>query len=139
MNKRFDLRRYFPPGMKLSGYVQFFVTGYPCSGIYSILFFIPFGDALNDLYVFTETGRIIREDAVMRNFHTIIGNSFIGYLILAVFSLTMIFSTYLYYHSGGSKSIYLMKRIPSFPTPSILTYLHGSQLRELTYKRYWMK
>ena len=113
MKRRIDLRRYFPPGMKLSGYIQFFVTAYLCSGLYAALFFIPFGDAISNLYDYTSEGRVLREDAVMRNFTVILGNSYIGYLIIAVFSLMMIFSTYLYYRQGGSKSIYLMRRIPS--------------------------
>jgi len=111
--KMIDIRRYHPPGMEIKGFVQFFVTGFLLAGLYADLFFIGFGNALDNLYHYPKGEKTLIPDAVMKDFYELLDGAYMGYILLAVFSVMMIFFNYIYYFQNGSKSIYLMKRLPN--------------------------
>jgi len=105
-----DLSRFAPPGLELRQEKQFFLTGLVCAFVYSLLFLIPLRHAWNNLY--QNVGeRILLPGAVMKDFGALLENSLAGFLVLACCMIGWIVYHYLY-HYQGSRSIYLMKRLP---------------------------
>lgn len=88
------------------------VAGLIVSTLLSLIFPGRFMDRYYDLYEITKTTRILRPGAQMESFASLMSGVLLGFLIMA---LTMIpLAVYHYrYHFQGSKSIYLMRRLPS--------------------------
>ncbi len=115
---RFEcLKRFSPPGMELKSELACFFTGMGCSTLYSMLFLTRYARERRALFDPYGTGSLI-DGAVMPDFHLLLGlqsteeNILIGFAISAVIMLSFIIFRYMYYRQG-SKSIYLMKRLPA--------------------------
>ena len=110
------LKRYAPPGMELRSELVCFIVGICASFFYSMSFLINYFQHRDNLFDTNETGKLI-EGAVMEDFYVLLGfdgkyeQVFIGFLITAIVMLGFTILHYSYYRQG-SKSIYLMKRLP---------------------------
>lgn len=108
-----DLSGYVPPGMDWEEKTDRFFTWMLCAAIFALCaFLLQYIGALNDLYEYNGVnGRIRIPDTVMADFHTLMDWVFAGYQLMA---LSMFFAArrHYAYHHQGSKSIYLMRRLP---------------------------
>lgn len=111
-NKKFDLEKYAPPGVNVKHQIDFFVTGNIISIIASLYFFVEYFNEYQDLFEFDGETRVLIEGAMMPDFPLILGKFLVGCLIMAVCMMFYVVFYYSYYYQGGSKSIYLMKRLP---------------------------
>ncbi len=110
---RYDFAPYAPMGFPIRQEINLFGFGLGASFSYfTITFLSRFSTARNALYEFTFTGkRILIEGAKMPDFSLIIRYSYGGFVLVSIFALAAILYHYLY-HKQGSKSIYLMRRLP---------------------------
>lgn len=110
--KKFDAERLAPPGFPLVTEQALFWIGMALAACYSLLFFPRFSDALNTLYIDYGGGNTaLNPSAVMPDFKEVLGSSLYGFPTVAC---SMTFFVLLHYtsFSQGSKSIYLMRRLP---------------------------
>ena len=107
------LARNLPPGYEFKNEVKAVSVSFAGGVIISLFgFFIEYSSARQFLYLQTGTVRILDENAVMPDFVYILGGKLNILLILA--GLAFVISSaihYAYFHSG-SKSFYLMLRLP---------------------------
>lgn len=108
-----DLSGYVPPGMDWEYKVDRFCTWMSCAALFALCaFMLQYIDTLNDLYVYKGVnGRARIPGAVMADFYTLMDWVFVGYQLIAVSMLFSARRNYAYHHQG-SKSIYLMRRLP---------------------------
>lgn len=107
-----DISRYAPPGLNLAPERNFFLTGLVCALLYSLGFFGRLTRAVNALYETRRGVRVLLEGAVMEDFAAVLGGALAGFLVLALCMLAFLIYHYTY-HRQGSRSIYLMRRLPS--------------------------
>lgn len=107
---KIDWTKYTPPGMDLSQEKGFFITGMFCSALYSLFFLNRYWDANEALWKRGEP-KELWPGAQIEPFFELLDKYLIGYLILAVCMLGLVALHYAYYRQG-SKSIYLMRRLP---------------------------
>lgn len=102
-----------PPGASVKTIRDVLWSGITVSGLYSLTFLIRYIDKRESLFYTDSVGRKhLTEGALMPDFADIIGDSLGLFWILAVALLGFIIYHYMYYRRG-SKSIYLMRRLPS--------------------------
>lgn len=107
-----DWTRMAPPGMELSGMRRTMITGLTLSVIGSFGFLFRYMDAYADLFDRINGVKVLHSGAMMPAFAELLGGFLNGFLIMAVVMLGFIFYHYNYHHQE-SKSIYLMRRLPS--------------------------
>lgn len=107
-----DLARWAPPGFDLRFELQFFLTGLAASALYSALYLLRLENALENLYAINDkNARILLPDAEMPPFAELLENSLSWFGILTLAAAA--FAVWHYaYHRMGSRSIYLMRRLP---------------------------
>ena len=105
------LFRLSPPGYELRFESRFFAWGLVLSVLFSTGFLMRFGDARNGLYNYQAGRKTLLPGAVMPDMSELLGGALSGFLILALCMLAMTALRYAY-HRQGSKSIYLMRRLP---------------------------
>ncbi|NLB89630.1 MAG: hypothetical protein GX786_00185 [Clostridiales bacterium] len=112
--KKPNMIRWAPPGLNLKPEKQFFFIGMLCAVLYSFMFFIRYGNARFDLYIYSPASntRILIPGAVMPDFYLLLEYYWAGLAVLAICMLALIIYHYVY-HWQGSKSIYLMRRLPN--------------------------
>lgn len=112
--RKIDLSRHMPPGLEETEERNFFRFSLSAATVYSMLFFIRFFSALSELYAVDRMTRerVLLEDAVMTDFAELYSGLWRGYAILAAAMIFFILRHYLY-HRRGTKSIYLMRRLPN--------------------------
>jgi hypothetical protein len=106
------LSRHAPQGINIHSEVKYYITGLICAFFYSLLFLIRYGNALSNLYRWKGNERVLLTDAIMDDFVIILDTALMGFVIVALASLILVIYHYVYHHQG-SKSIYLMKRLPN--------------------------
>ena len=111
-NKKFDLEKYAPPGVNIKQQIDFFITGNIISLIASLYFFVVYFSKYQDLYEFDGESRVLIEGKMMPDFPLILDKFLAGFLIMAVCMMFYVIFYYVCYYQDGSKSIYLMKRLP---------------------------
>jgi len=109
--KKIDLARHAPPGMELSFHRNLFEIGLVVAFLYSLKFLTRFSRLRSFLYDWDKTGKTLREGAEMADFAYIVDGALLLFYILAFAMLMTAILNYAY-HRQGSKSIYLMKRLP---------------------------
>lgn len=112
MKLNIDFSRYAPLGINLGREGRFYVGGMVCAFAYSLSFLTRYGSAHSRLYTWIENKRTIRPGTVMEDFYQLLGSALTGFVIVAMCALVIIIYHYVY-HRQGSKSIYLMKRLPN--------------------------
>lgn len=108
-----DFSRYAPAGADLQPQRRTFMLGAAAAWLYSLGFVFRCIDARSMLYTYNalEGRRILRGDAVMPDFVQLLDKALLGFGFLALVMLG--FSIFYYaYHRQGSRSIYLMRRLP---------------------------
>jgi len=105
------LTKNAPPGADILVQTNRFFAGLVGIGLWSLGFLFRYSSARNHLFYTGEFGRYLKSDAMMPEFRYLIGNAMLGvWVTLLILALCVILN----YHSfhQGSKSIYLMKRLP---------------------------
>ena len=110
--KNFNMEKYAPPGVNIQQQIDFFITGNIISLIVSLYFFVEYFNEYQRLFEFDGEKRILLIDAIMPDFPLVLNKFLIGFFIMAVCMLFYVIFYYSYYYQNGSKSIYLMKRLP---------------------------
>lgn len=105
------LRQLAPPGYGLWHEMRVFLWGLCFSILYSVGFVVRFNDARNGLYNFLGGKKTLLTDVLMPDMGELLGSALAGFLILALCMSATIFFRYAYFWQG-SKSIYLMRRLP---------------------------
>ena len=107
-------RKFSPPGMDITRELVLYLVGLALAAITALTFFAGYTQARNALYDYDQLLKkmILRENAVIADFDSVLAQSLSGFIILSVCVTLFIAFRYTYY-SQGSQSIYLMKRLPS--------------------------
>lgn len=108
---RIDLTRYAPPGVDIYREKKWFVAGMLTGVFCSMDFFIRYFNRRANLYIRAGTKMVLDTNAVMPDFAEVLGGSLLFFLIPAVFMAATALYHYAY-HYQGSRSIYLMRRLP---------------------------
>lgn len=103
---------FAPPGIGTDKELSGFIGGLMGAWLLSHRFFKNYSEARALLYHDPGTKRVLIEGAVMTDFSILLGDSLISFQVFAVFFLSVVIWHYLCYRQG-SKSIYLMKRLPN--------------------------
>jgi len=110
MREYFD--KHLPPGMNPGDEQRFVKIGLVLSTLLGGLDLIQYFTELSNLYRYREGKRWLDESMTMPDFAEIFVRFPIGFSILAVCMLGFVIYHYVYYYRG-SKSIYLMRRLPN--------------------------
>lgn len=114
--KKIDFSSYLPLGFEWKYERRLFIGGIILSVLYGSLFFIRLDNAWGQLFELVwKDGKIVRngvmEGAVMRDFVDLLHNALFGFLIVGLCMAAFVVIHYVH-HYQGSKSIYVMKRLP---------------------------
>lgn len=111
--RNIDLSRYAPAGFDWKRELKWCCAGGAASLLYSLTFFNRFSSALRQLYDrnWRGEGKKLLEGAVMADFREVLGSSLTLFFALALCMLLVCVVHYAY-HYRGSKSAYLMRRLP---------------------------
>lgn len=110
MSSFFD--KNLPPGMSPSEEQRVVRWGLALSLFLGLWDLIQFFTEISNLYQYRGRERVLDESCIMPDFAEIFVRFPIGFLILAVCMLGFVTYHYIYYYRG-SKSIYLMRRLPN--------------------------
>lgn len=110
MKKKLD--HYVPLGLNYRAELKWIAYGLVASFLYSLGFLAAYSNRYASLFWRYEPVKRLQAGAVMPDFIEILDNSLIGFVILAICMIAALVYHYAY-HYQGSKSIYLMKRLPS--------------------------
>lgn len=108
---KLDLSRFAPPGWNLETEKRIFGWGMALSTLFSMSYIINFLSERQALYWKIGTEVQLRPDAVMPDFVDVLHPLLMGFPLLALCLAAFIPLRYAYHHQG-SKSIYLMRRLP---------------------------
>lgn len=109
-----DLSRHAPPGYPLKTELQFYFTYLIIQVSVNLFLFISsYSNARSNLYWINGTTRTLKADVMMADLPEVLeGTCMEFFLVLAL--CTALFAAFHYtYHRQGSKSIYLMRRLPN--------------------------
>ncbi len=108
MNK---LEKFIPLGMNIRLELSKYTSVLFIATIYSLTFLYSFWLEKSDLYYDGQNLQLL-EGAIMPDFVDILNLSLFGYVVVIFAMLIMIFRYYLYHHTG-TRSVYLMRRLPN--------------------------
>ena len=110
---KIDWKKFDPPGMDTDKEQAFFWVGMTGCFFYTVLGYLnAYGDAYRDLFIHRGVlEKVLRPERTIDPFGEILGDRLMVYLILAACMLVTVAIRYAYY-GQGSKSIYLMRRLP---------------------------
>ncbi len=111
MNHKKKLVHYAPPGVNLGQELGWFASGIGASLLYSLGFLFRYSREYQLLFLWDGTAKVLNTSAVMPNFVQVLGGSLDTFLVLAL-SMAAVAIYHYSYHYQGSKSIYLMRRLP---------------------------
>lgn len=111
MKMKLRWERLAPPGIGVSKELQWTGVGMALSLVYSLRFLLVYASAYEALYEWVGAEKRLIPGAMMPDFPDLLGNSLIGFLILALCMVPLAGYHYAYHVQGG-KSIYLMRRLP---------------------------
>ena len=105
--------RYSPPGYDSRIEVRFYIIGNIIAFTVSLLFFASYASERIKLYDYDRVLKkyVLNETKTMADFTEVLNGYLLGFVFLAVIMLTFTVFRYSYYRQG-SRSIYLMKRLP---------------------------
>ena len=106
------LTKNAPPGADILIQTNQYFAGLIGVVLWSWGFLFRYSDAYNGLFYIDEFGRHFHEQAMMPEFHMLMGSCLLGVWITILVLLACILLNYHSFHQG-SKSIYLMKRLPN--------------------------
>jgi len=106
--------KYTPPGIEFTKQMTICLTGISAAFGWSWSFFVKYLTARGELFERTMTGLVVRDGAMMQDFWNLVHedmDSLDGFLVFYLVMIGLMVYHYLYYYQG-SKSIYLMRRLP---------------------------
>ncbi|MBO5352843.1 MAG: hypothetical protein J6A77_06050 [Lachnospiraceae bacterium] len=107
------MKRFAPPGMDTDRQINGYLTGLFLMLLFSVDYFVRYQNAWRGLFYWPEEGeKILIPGAVMPDFSEMLGESLRGFFLYCLILLAAVVWNYLYYYQG-SRSIYLMKRLPN--------------------------
>lgn len=110
---REQMEKYYPPGRELKKDLCFYRIGLWCAVGYSCLFTVEYKMSWYSLHTFGKNGKLVVIDgAMMPSFAEMVSGYLNGFYLLAILMLEAILFNY-WYHRKGSKSVYIMKRLPN--------------------------
>ncbi len=110
--KKLDISGFAPLGMNLSPFKHTLAWGGIVSLFWSFSFVAKLTSSFSDLFRNVRGEKVLREGAMMTEFTELMEGVLVGFLILAIIMLMSCIYNYAY-HWQGSKSIYLMRRLPN--------------------------
>lgn len=102
---------WVPPGLDHRQEVKWTVWAFSLSLLYSLRFFLALFQARDSLFLQAGAEKILDVNAVMPDFILLLRDSLIGFPMTALGAAALLAYHY-FYHFQGSKSIYLMRRLP---------------------------
>lgn len=113
ITKRKKREGCFPPGYEYGeqeriGGIFLLAAG----ALFSLRFFGRLYGMIQNLYIYVGQKRMLREDAEVAAFGRLIQGPWVPYIPFSLFLIVMAFYHYSYYYRG-TKSIYLMRRLPA--------------------------
>lgn len=107
------MKRFAPPGMDMDRMVNGYLTGLFLMLLFSVEYFERYQNAWRGLFYWPDEGeKVLILGAVMPDFVELLGESLRGFFLYCLVLLVVVVWNYLYYYQG-SRSIYLMKRLPN--------------------------
>ena len=106
-----NLYKYVPLGLDAEKEIRYFITAIISAAFFSTPIIWRFASYYNGLFYSSGTHKVVYPGAVMAPFRDIIGIFMLGFPVAAAYILGFMVFHYSY-HTMGSKSIYLMKRLP---------------------------
>ena len=106
------LTKNAPPGADIYSQVNWYFGGLIFIGVWSLGFLFRFSTAYHNLYYTSGSIRYLRSQAIMPEFTDLLGGSLRAVFVIVLVLLVCIVMNYASFRQG-SKSIYLMKRLPS--------------------------
>ncbi|MBR3769648.1 MAG: hypothetical protein IKL06_03855 [Lachnospiraceae bacterium] len=106
--------KYTPPGIEFTKQMTICLTGISAAFGWSWSFLVKYLTARGELFERTMTGLVVRDGAMMQDFWNLVHedmDSLDGFLVFYLVMIGLMVYHYLYYYQG-SKSIYLMQRLP---------------------------
>lgn len=113
-SRTWDFEKMVPPGVDYKKEVRYFLCALLFTFLSSMVwFFIRFQDFHRNLYNTADRlgEQIVIEGAMMPDFKLVLGGCLLGFAVLVLCAAAGAGYHYLYYFQG-SKSVYLMKRLP---------------------------
>ena len=112
MKHRWHTENYFPPGFPWKPWRNLIISVYPASVLFSsACYFTRLKGCYDSLFNELSKGRELLPGAVMSLFGNLLEGCSFGFIVLIVCMLALTIANYRY-HYQGSKSIYLMRRLP---------------------------
>ncbi len=108
---KIDVGRYVPPGVNYSRELKWIAAALIASAVYSLGFLISYIEKYRALFWTQDAEKGIIKGATMPDFIDLIDYRLSGFTVVALCMVAVFIYHYLY-HYQGSKSIYLMKRLP---------------------------
>lgn len=111
---RKKLEKYTPPGIDFANQLKYCLLGLSVAFGWSWSYLAKYLTARSNLFEYSFVGEVLREGAVITDFQELVHDgldSFDGFLMFYIVMLGLLVYHYLYYYQG-SKSIYLMRRLP---------------------------
>ena len=109
---KLEWSRWAPPGLEVQTERAVFAWGMALSALFRLSCPARCWDAVNELYQIEDGVRTWIPGSVMPDFVDLLGAALMGFLLLALCMAALIPIHYSY-HYRGSRSIYLMRRLPS--------------------------
>ena len=117
MRRKLDAKKfekYTPPGISFANQLKLCLIGWSAAIGWSISYLAKYATARANLYEYSLKGPVIREGAVITDFYELLHeglDSFDGFSMFYIVMIGFLIYHYIYYYQG-SKSIYLMRRLP---------------------------
>ena len=109
--KRIDLSRHVPPGYDWLPEWRFLVWGSLAAFLWSLVYFAQLHEAREALFERSLHGYVLIPGVKMKDFVSVLGSSMMGFQILIPCLASHVIQHAIYIRQG-SKSIYLMRRLP---------------------------
>lgn len=101
-----------PAGLNYRQELTWLAYGGAASFLYSLGFLLRYSHHYRSLFLQVGAAQVLDTSAIMPDFVEVLGSGLVGFLILALGMAALVINHYAY-HYQGSKSIYLMQRLPN--------------------------
>lgn len=110
---RIDLSRYAPPGTNIEKEIKNLCVGLAAATCCAVLVYgVRLRTAYDNLFDQIGGDRVLRTGAIMLPFDAILLYALWLFYLVALYSLASAVLHHITYYTGGSKIIYLMRRLP---------------------------
>lgn len=111
--RRIDLSRYAPPGTNIKQEIKNLCTGLIGAACCAVLVYgVRLRSAYDNLFDYVGRERVLKIDVTMMPFDAVLHRGLWLFYLVALCSLASAVLHRISYYTGGSKSIYVMRRLP---------------------------